>query len=81
MIDKTTNNDKSYCGPMLGSTMLMSARNDKEVSMAQTSDKKSKRGLASASKKTRQEVARMGGSAYHEKRGQKGSDSRRAAAM
>jgi hypothetical protein len=45
--------------------------------MAETTDKKSKRGLASASKKTRQEVARMGGSAYHEKRGQKGSDSRR----
>jgi hypothetical protein len=47
--------------------------------MAGTSDsKKSKRGLASASKKTRQEVARMGGAAYHEKRGQKGSDAQRA---
>jgi hypothetical protein len=50
--------------------------------MAETSEnRKSKRGLASASKKTRQEVARMGGAAYHEKRGQKGSDSRRDAGM
>lgn len=42
---------------------------------------KSKRGLASASKKTRQAVARMGGSAYHAKRGQKGSDSKRDSDM
>lgn len=36
-----------------------------------------KRGLASADKKTREEVARLGGRAYHEKRGQHGSDHRR----
>lgn len=49
--------------------------------MADRSEQKSKRGLASASKKTRQEVARMGGSAYHAKRGQKGSDSKRETEM
>jgi hypothetical protein len=36
---------------------------------------KSKRGLASADEKTKKKVASMGGSAYHEKRGAKGSDS------
>lgn len=36
-----------------------------------------KRGLASASQKTREKVARMGGEAYHAKRGRKGSDSRK----
>lgn len=41
-------------------------------------DKKSRRGLASASEETRQRVASAGGSAYHKKRGQKGSDSRHA---
>lgn len=39
---------------------------------------KDKRGLASASEETKKRVARMGGSAYHEKRGARGSDSRRA---
>ncbi|HET9174326.1 MAG TPA: hypothetical protein VFN56_03530 [Candidatus Saccharimonadales bacterium] len=33
-----------------------------------------KRGLASADKKTREEVARKGGKAYHEKRGSHGTD-------
>lgn len=46
--------------------------------MAERSEKKSNRGLASASKKTREEVARAGGRAFHRKRGQKGSDSRAA---
>lgn len=45
------------------------------------SESKSRRGLASASKKTRTEVARMGGSAYHAKRGKKGSDSKRETDM
>jgi hypothetical protein len=36
---------------------------------------KSNRGLASASKETRRRVARAGGQAHHDKRGQKGSDS------
>jgi hypothetical protein len=49
--------------------------------MAENKEGKSTRGLASASKKTRQEVARLGGQAYHEKRGQKGSDSNRASDM
>jgi hypothetical protein len=35
----------------------------------------SSRGLRSASKETRRRVARAGGQAYHEKRGQHGSDS------
>lgn len=34
----------------------------------------SNRGLASASEETRERVARAGGKAHHEKRGQKGSD-------
>jgi hypothetical protein len=49
--------------------------------MVENNDRKSRRGLASASKKTRQEVARLGGQAYHEKRGQKGSDSSRSGSM
>jgi hypothetical protein len=44
--------------------------------MANTSGK-DKRGLASAPEATKKRVARMGGSAYHEKRGARGSDSRR----
>ena len=36
---------------------------------------RSKRGLASASKATRERVARMGGKAHHDKRGRNGSDS------
>ncbi|HEX8182469.1 MAG TPA: hypothetical protein VF575_02595 [Candidatus Saccharimonadales bacterium] len=36
-----------------------------------------KRGLKSASKETRIRVAQMGGKAFHEKRGAKGSDSRK----
>jgi len=44
--------------------------------MANTSGK-DKRGLASADEQTKQRVAKMGGSAYHEKRGARGSDSRR----
>lgn len=43
-----------------------------------TTRSKDKRGLASADAKTRQRVARLGGSAYHEKRGARGSDSRRS---
>lgn len=35
---------------------------------------KSKRGLASASQETKARVARAGGKAYHEKRGQHGRD-------
>jgi hypothetical protein len=35
-----------------------------------------KRGLASADPKTKARVAKMGGKAFHEKRGAKGSDSR-----
>lgn len=42
--------------------------------MADKNQGKSKRGLASADKQTREEVARKGGQAYHEKRGPKGSD-------
>lgn len=46
--------------------------------MADTNkETRDKRGLASADQKTREKVAKMGGQAYHEKRGQKGSDSRR----
>jgi hypothetical protein len=37
-------------------------------------NKKDKRGLASADKRTRERVAKMGGEAHHEKRGQHGSD-------
>lgn len=37
-------------------------------------EEKSKRGLASASAETRARVARAGGKAHHEKRGQHGSD-------
>jgi hypothetical protein len=37
---------------------------------------KDKRGLASADQKTKERVARMGGQAFYEKRGAKGSDSR-----
>lgn len=36
--------------------------------------KQSNRGLASASAETRKQVASMGGSAYHKKRGKFGSD-------
>ncbi len=36
-----------------------------------------KRGLKSASKATRTRVAKMGGAAFHEKRGAKGTDSRK----
>lgn len=36
-----------------------------------------KRGLASADQKTKERVAKMGGTAFHEKRGAKGSDSRK----
>lgn len=42
--------------------------------MADKSDSDSERGLAKANKKTRTDVARKGGEAYHEKRGQHGSD-------
>jgi|GEM_PF-2405372 hypothetical protein len=44
--------------------------------MANTNGK-DKRGLASADEKTKQRVAKMGGSAFHQKRGASGSDSRR----
>lgn len=37
--------------------------------------KNDKRGLASADEQTRHDVAQQGGEAYHEKRGQHGSDS------
>jgi len=43
--------------------------------MANTNGK-DKRGLASADAKTKQRVAKMGGSAFHQKRGASGSDSR-----
>lgn len=43
--------------------------------MAQSSRKRSGRGLARASAETRRTVASMGGRAYHAKRGAKGSDS------
>lgn len=39
-------------------------------------NKPARRGLASASKETRSMVARMGGQAFHQKRGAKGSDNR-----
>ena len=45
--------------------------------MAETTNGDDKRGLKSASKATRTRVAKMGGAAFHEKRGAKGSDSRR----
>ncbi len=48
----------------------------KEAHMANTGEGRDKRGLRSASKETRIRVAKMGGSAYHQKRGAKGSDSR-----
>jgi hypothetical protein len=38
------------------------------------SNNNSKRGLASASKETRQRVSKAGGSAHHTKRGRSGSD-------
>ncbi len=41
------------------------------------SSSQDKRGLKSASKATRTRVARMGGEAFHQKRGAKGSDSRK----
>ncbi len=40
-----------------------------------TGNKNSKPGVAKASPKIREEAARKAGAAYHEKRGQKGSDS------
>lgn len=43
--------------------------------MAGKSDKKEGRGLAKASEATRKRVAKMGGEAFHEKRGRSGSDS------
>jgi hypothetical protein len=43
--------------------------------MAGNQSRNSKRGLASASKETRQRVARAGGKAHHNKRGRNGSDS------
>lgn len=42
--------------------------------MTESRNKRTGRGLARASAETRREVARMGGKAYHEKRGAKGSD-------
>lgn len=42
--------------------------------MADKTNSDNNRGLANADKKTREEVARQGGEAYHEKRGQHGSD-------
>lgn len=39
-------------------------------------NKDDKRGLASASEKTRKRVAKMGGEAPHDKRGQHGSDNK-----
>ncbi|HVS58488.1 MAG TPA: hypothetical protein VHD60_01985 [Candidatus Saccharimonadales bacterium] len=39
-----------------------------------TRKRNANRGLASADEQTREEVARKGGKAYHEKRGQHGSD-------
>ncbi|HSH18095.1 MAG TPA: hypothetical protein VK978_01795 [Candidatus Saccharimonadales bacterium] len=39
-------------------------------------NKKDNRGLASANKKTRERVAKMGGEAHHDKRGPKGSDNK-----
>jgi hypothetical protein len=44
--------------------------------MAKNDNKQSNRGLASADQQTRKKVASMGGSAYHEKRGARGSDSK-----
>lgn len=40
------------------------------------SNSNSNRGLANASDKTKERVARDGGKAFHEKRGQHGSDSK-----
>jgi hypothetical protein len=48
--------------------------------MAGNTNSDDKRGLKSASKATRTRVARLGGAAYHEKRGAKGSDARRPSA-
>jgi hypothetical protein len=45
--------------------------------MASTnSSNNSNRGLASADEKTKQRVAKMGGQAHHDKRGNHGSDSK-----
>jgi hypothetical protein len=49
--------------------------------MAESAKKDDKRGLASASEQTRKRVAKLGGEAHHEKRGQKGSDNNRATDM
>ena len=43
------------------------------------SHSKDRRGLASASPSTKKRVATMGGEAFHQKRGQKGSDSPKSA--
>jgi hypothetical protein len=52
--------------------------NGGESIMAGTSaGNEDKRGLKSASKATRTRVAKMGGAAFHEKRGAKGTDSRK----
>jgi len=45
--------------------------------MAGATRSEDKRGLKSASKATRTRVAKMGGAAFHEKRGAKGSDIRK----
>jgi hypothetical protein len=42
--------------------------------MADNDKNNDKRGLASADQKTREEVARKGGEAYHEQRGNHGTD-------
>jgi hypothetical protein len=48
--------------------------------MANNSDTRKTRGLKKGTETARR-VAQMGGAAYHEKRGQKGSDGPRMAAM
>jgi hypothetical protein len=48
--------------------------------MASTNDSPKSRGLKKGTETARR-VAKMGGEAYHEKRGRKGSDSHRPAAM
>jgi len=58
----------------MASFIVKPANVSKEVFMAATKDTKSKRGLASADEKTRQRVAKLGGEAHHDKRGNHGSD-------
>jgi hypothetical protein len=69
----------TVCWYRLGYTGYANVTRSMSMAGATNRDNSSddKRGLKSASKETRIRVAQMGGKAFHEKRGAKGSDSRK----